>query len=79
MRLYCVDGRISTGLIAYSVFRIGYLMTYLGGGTQPVVRHGVRRTRVEAPIHTSPNADQGTNEHTRYDRNVTDLAVDFLA
>ena len=60
MKLCCADGRISTGLTACSGFRIAYWMTYLDGGTQPVVHRDARRTRVVAPIHTSPNADRGT-------------------
>ena len=72
------DGRISMGRIDFSVSPIAYLTIYLDGGTQPAVHHDALWTRGVAPTHTSLNADRGDHEHTRYDQNVTDLAVDFL-
>ena len=72
------DGHISTGLIACLAFLIACWTICLGGGTQLVVHHDALWTRGAVPIRMLPNAAPGDHEHTRYDRNVTDLAVDFL-
>ena len=79
MRLCCVDGRISTGLIRLLGFSHRLLddlprwrnATGRPPRRTPDARRGVQFTRRR-------NADPGDHEHTRYDRNVTDLAVDFL-
>ena len=78
MRLCCADGRISTGLTGCSAFPIVYLMIYLGGATQVDGHHDRTPDARRGSNSHVAECGPGEHEHTRYDQNVTDLAVDFL-
>ena len=79
MRLCCADGRTSTEPIGSTVSRIACWTICLDGVAEMEDRHGEHLDARRGSNSHVAECGPGDHEHTRYDKNVTDLAVDFLS